>query len=428
MTAAESPDELMTYPLAQPGAIPDRETVEGWSKWRLTRNDFVPAPSLTLSRYKTLGPRERQLYDLHRTATHVNLPLLETPMSAKLTRFMRRRLVNNALKQSPVSRPGLMITGGGYQGKTETACEIAAAFEDDWVNLCTRLGIEHRAGTRDIHAPVAYVQTPVTATPKSLCQAILDFYGADYKTMGLARLTRLVRVSLHDHGTLVLLLDDITRLKMHRASDQDTLDLIRALMDMHTTLVLIGVDIPGSGLLNGAVYDDHTGQWTFPPARNNLGDDLSTQTQHRFDLLHLEPFQDRLDHQIGAWITHLRGVERHLRLLKAKPGMLSAGNMPDYLFERTGGVLGFLGRLIEDACAEAIESGAEQLTEKLLETIEINTANDVNRDKDAGEIPPIPPNAPSRRTKPKHFRNTVFDDHGEASRRTQEASRRTQRE
>jgi len=31
---------------------------------------------------------------------------------------------------------------------------------------------------------------------------------------------------LHDHNTTVLILDDITRLKMHREDDQDTLDLI----------------------------------------------------------------------------------------------------------------------------------------------------------------------------------------------------------
>ena len=27
-----------------PGPVPDRETWEGWTRWRLTRRDFVPAP------------------------------------------------------------------------------------------------------------------------------------------------------------------------------------------------------------------------------------------------------------------------------------------------------------------------------------------------------------------------------------------------
>ena len=105
------------------------------------------------------------------------------------------------------------------------------------------------AGARDLHAPVAYVQTPVTAKPKSACKAILGFYGADTKNMDLPDLVRQVAASIRDHGTKALLLDDITRLRMHRADDQDVLDLIRAFMSMHVTLVLIGVDIPGSGLL-----------------------------------------------------------------------------------------------------------------------------------------------------------------------------------
>ena len=30
-----------------PGPVPDRETLEGWTRWRLTRRDFVPAPVIT---------------------------------------------------------------------------------------------------------------------------------------------------------------------------------------------------------------------------------------------------------------------------------------------------------------------------------------------------------------------------------------------
>jgi chloramphenicol 3-O-phosphotransferase len=181
-------------------------------------------------------------------------------MSRAVGKLMRSRLQTNALKHKPTTRPGLMITGGGYQGKTETACEIAAAFEDAWLDMHHQLNPTAIPGTRDLHAPVAYAQTPVTAKPKSTCQAILDFFGADHKGMTLPQLTRAVRTSLHDHGNRVLLLDDITRLKMHRADDQDTLDLMRAFMSMHTTLVLIGVNIPGSGLLREGRHDPRTGQ------------------------------------------------------------------------------------------------------------------------------------------------------------------------
>jgi len=64
--------------------------------------------------------------------------------------------------------------------------------------------------------------------------------------MTLAQLVHAVRTSIEDHATKLLILDDITRLRMHREADQDALDLLRSLMSMHVTLVLIGVGIPAS--------------------------------------------------------------------------------------------------------------------------------------------------------------------------------------
>ena len=175
-------------------------------------------------------------------------------------------------------------------------------------------------GTRDLHAPVAYVQTPVTAKPKSTCKAILGFYGADTKNMDLPDLVRQVAASIRDHGTKALLLDDITRLRMHRADDQDVLDLIREFMSMHVTLVLIGVDIPGSGLLREGRHDPRTGQWAFPPSRHAGVHALeATQTERRFDLVELDRFRYDTPAQITAWTRHLAGIEQQLRLMDAAP-------------------------------------------------------------------------------------------------------------
>ncbi len=154
---------------------------------------------------------------------------------------------------------------------------------------------------------------------------------------------------------------------MHRADDQDTLDLLRAFMSMHTTLVLIGVDIPSSGLLREGRRDPRTGQLVFPPSAIGV-EDPATQTERRFDLIHLEAFRYDTAEHIAAWTAHLTGLEQHLRLLHASAGMLTSGTMPEYLFRRTSGVVGLLERLIEDGCAEALDTGEEQLTETLLDT------------------------------------------------------------
>ncbi|MFE7126698.1 AAA family ATPase [Streptomyces sp. NPDC057617] len=398
---------------------PRRDTHAEWRNWCETRLQFVPAAQLMFHQWKSLSLRERSLYDLYRTATHVNLTLQETPMSMKVSRLVNRRVRNNALKQKPSTRAGVMVSGWGYQGKTETVCEVLATFEQDWRALHDHLNPHAVEGTRDLHAPVAYVQTPVTAKPKSTCQAILDFFGADTKKMTLPELMRQVTASLHDHGVKALVLDDITRLRMHRADDQDSLDLIRAFMSMNVTLILIGVDIPHSGLLREGKWDGEARQWVLPPSRHARVHGLeATQTERRFDLVELDRFRYTTPGQITAFHDHLTGLEDNLRLLKARPGMLTSGTMPEYLMRRTDGVVGLLERLIEDGAQEAMDSGRELLDEDLLDEI-IISLDDPGRDPAAGEIPaipgsPVPDTAPASAApaRPRKGRNTVFDDHG----------------
>lgn len=403
-------------PFVLPGPPAERETAAGWRRWRLTRHDFSPAPRVSLQEYRRMSPPKQALHDLHRHATHANLRIQETPMSAAVSRTLWSRLQTNALKHKPTTRAGLMVSGGGYQGKTETVCEVAAAFEDQWLALHDQLNPDAVAGTRDLVITVAYVQTPVTATPKSVCEAILDFYGADHpKRMTLPQLVHMVRTSLFDHGTKLLLLDDITRLRMHREADQDALDLIRSLMSMHLTLVLVGVGIPDSGLLTEG--RPRRSGWTYPPKRSR-NPEAATQTERRFDLVTLDPFRYDTGDEINAWVAHLSGIETQLRLFRAEPGMLSAGAMPEYLFGRTAGIVGLLERLIEDGCAHAIDTGAERLTTDLLDEIDIDLDRD-GRDPSTGELPPVPPRTRSPRRREttrngRRGRNTVFDDHGPA--------------
>jgi hypothetical protein len=400
------------------GPVIDRATLEGWTQWRLTRRNPVPAVQITLGEYEKMSKRQRWIHNLYRAAVHSNLPIQATPMSAAVSDVMRRRIQSNAVKGTERTRPGLMINGGGFQGKTETVCETAASFEDDWLEAHAYLNPDAVAGTRDLVAPVAYVQTPVTAKPISTCQAILDFYGEDYKNMRLGELTRTVRRALKEHATKVLILDDITRLKMHREADQDVLDFIRDLMNI-TVVILVGVGIPKSGLLREGRQDPRTGEWVFPPVRDkgkSPNDDAATQTERRFKLVNLDPFSYDTPDDIEAWLTHLSGIQAHLRLFRAEEGMLTGGTMPEYLFRRTGGIVGLLGCLIEEACMAAIDTGEERLTQELLDEVDIDLSNLPNRDPDAGELPDVPAQpAMPRKTKKKRGRSTVFDDRGARS-------------
>ena len=179
---------------------------------------------------------------------------------------MRGRLQNNAVKFTPGTRDGLMISGGGFQGKTETACHAAAEFEDLWRGIHRQIA----------PGPLPRDPGPVRAGGLLPAPGPGDAQGAVQDHPGRLRrpaprhlhnLVRSVRDAVRDHDTTALLIDDITRLRLHRGDDQDTLDLIRELMDLNVTLVLIGVDIPGSGLLRGARADRSAPAVTsLPPA------------------------------------------------------------------------------------------------------------------------------------------------------------------
>ena len=414
MTASQDPESVLaSLPVTfLPGQIPDRTTWAGWDRWRRTRADFQPAPLISPDSYLQLKPRQRRIYDLHRLAAHSNLIVQETPMSRDVGERLRTLIENNAWDYSPDTRPGMMINGGGAQGKTETVCEVVAGFEDDWLDLYAD-NPQAVPGTRDLHAPVAYIRTPVKATPISTCKRILDFYGEDYKGMTLDDLVRTVEKAVYAHGTKALVLDDITRLKLHREADSDVLDLIRELMSVPVTLILVGVGIPTSGLLREGRKNPRTGQWVFPPVKDkgrSPNDEAASQTDRRFDLLNLDAFGYSTPAGIAAWNAHLVGIEEQLRLLNGGEGMLTDGVMPEYLFARTNGVVGLLKKLIKAACRRAMETGDECITEALLREITIDPADLSDLDAEAGEMPDIPVvDAP---TPKRRGRITVFDDKG----------------
>ncbi|MFF8536933.1 TniB family NTP-binding protein [Streptomyces sp. NPDC015532] len=400
------------------GSRPPLDTYAGWQHFRTHRDLLVPAPTISPQQWSMLPQNRKYDYDIYRELTNANLPLQDTPMHDKVGKLIRRRLSGNTRKKNDPTRAGVMISGWGNYGKTASVCSAGAVFEDQWLELHSCLNPGALPGTRDLHAPVVYVSTPVTATPKSLCTSILGFFRAPTrKSATLPELVRLVADSLHDHGVKALILDDISRLRMHRADDQDVLDLMRAFMSLDVTLILTGVNIPGIGLLRETTWNKKTRQWEMPPLESTRIHGLEiTQTEHRFELIELDRFRYVTPKQIQAFINHLTGIEQHLRLLNAKEGMLTGGGMPEYLMRRTAGVVGLVGRLLEDGAQEAMESGKELIDESLLDEIVLRR-DAPEQPPDEPVIPANPPTAGKKSAQAKRPRNTTFDDTGPATRR-----------
>ena len=102
VTPAHRDDAGGPVPFVLPGPPPARETLAGWQQWRATRGTFTPAPRLDRAAWRAMPPRRRMLYDLHRAATHANLPLQQTPMSQAVTRVLRG---GSSPTRSSTSRP-----------------------------------------------------------------------------------------------------------------------------------------------------------------------------------------------------------------------------------------------------------------------------------------------------------------------------------
>ncbi|MCX5006740.1 AAA family ATPase [Streptomyces sp. NBC_00638] len=395
----------------------DRTVCEGWNRWCQTRESFVPAHALTAQEFTRLTKRQQRIYNLHRLATHSSLPIQATPMSERVAQAVLARVEDGAFSHKAGTRGGIMVNGDGAQGKTETICEALAGFQEEWLALNNYADPDAMPGTRDLVAPVAYVRCPVKATPISTCQRILDFYGEDYKGMRLEDLVRTVKIAVVEHATKALVIDDITRLKLHREADQDVLDLIREMMSMPVTLILVGVGIPTSGLLREGRRDPKTREWIYAPLKDrgrSPNDHAASQHERRFQVIDLDPFRYDTPKGIQAWIVHLRGLEGHMRLLNGTHGMLTDGDMPEYLFGRTKGVVGVLEKLIQRGCRLAIEDGSERLTKDLLNQFTVTPDDMPDLDAGSGEQPDIPSHKPTPKRKPKG-RDTVFDDDGPAA-------------
>ncbi|MGW7406825.1 AAA family ATPase [Streptomyces sp. NPDC054833] len=399
-----------------PGPAVDRTTFEGWNRWCQTRGTFVPAPILTTQEFDRLTKRQQRIHNLHRLATHSSLPIQATPMSERVAHAVLARVEDGAFSHKAGTRGGIMVNGDGAQGKTETVCEALASFQEEWLALNNYANPDAMPGTRDLVAPVAYVRCPVKATPISACQRILDFYGEDYKGMRLEDLVRTVKTAVVEHATKALVIDDITRLKLHREADQDVLDLIREMMSMPVTLILVGVGIPTSGLLREGRHDPKTREWIYAPVKDrgrSPNDHAASQHERRFQVVDLGPFRYTTPLEMEAWMIHLRGLESQLRLLSDTDGMLTEGGMPEYLFARTKGVVGILEKLIQHGCRRAIDDGSEQLTKDLLNQFTVTPDDMPDLDAESGEQPHIPPHKPMPK-KNCTGRNTVFDDDGPA--------------
>ena len=199
--------------------------------------------------------------------------------------------------------------------------------------------------------------------------AILTFYGMGPPQRASAReLTQLVLECAGCCQTSLIVIDDIHLLELRREADRDANNHLKRLAnDLQATFVYAGVGLSHGGFM-------HEGR---------LGPDAAlAQISQRFKRLAVEPLRRSTQTERATWLGVLQIFERELVLLGAKDGDLTG--QADYLWRRTQGVIGSLTQLLTETTAEAIDTGAERITTKLLDGIDVGYAAEVG----AGRQPP----------------------------------------
>jgi hypothetical protein len=154
---------------------------------------------------------------------------------------------------------------------------------------------------------------------------------------------------------------DIHLLELRREADRDANNHLKRLAnDLQATFVYAGVGLSHGGFMHEGLYGT---------------DAVLAQISQRFKRVPVLPLRRSSQSERALWLGVLQVFEQELVLLQAKDGDLTS--QADYLWQRTQGVIGSLTQLLTEATAEAIDSGAERITRKLLEGIDIGYAAEV---------------------------------------------------
>jgi hypothetical protein len=148
------------------------------------------------------------------------------------------------------------------------------------------------------------------------------------------------------------LVDELHNLNLATRTGAEVSDQLKYLAErLPATFVYAGIDVEAAGLFAGT---------------------RGRQIAGRFTLIPATAFAYGTTGQREQWRALVATLESTLRLVKHKPGSLVG--MDEYLYRRSGGMIGSLSQLIRGAAILAIEDGREQITRDLLDIVPVDYA------------------------------------------------------
>ena len=150
----------------------------------------------------------------------------------------------------------------------------------------------------------------------------------------------------------LVLVDEIHNISLATRAGAEVSDTLKYFAErLPATFVYAGLDVDETGLFAGT---------------------RGRQIAGRFTLIAARPFDYGTREQKDTWRGLISTMEASLRLHHHQPSTLTG--LSEYLFGRTGGMIGSLSQLVRGAAILAIADGTEQITRDLLDLVPVDHA------------------------------------------------------
>jgi hypothetical protein len=315
-------------------------TKEGWGAF--VRHTPEPPALLSAEELVALPPRRRSGYDEMRRDYHSDLPLVNTPTIQRV--ISTGRLLVQLNRRQISARRGAIISGASGTGKTTALTQLGRAHE---------LAARKRHPREVNRLPVIYVTVPPAATSRMLAVEFARFLGLEFTSRAnITDITNAVcSIAAHTHVDLVLV-DEIHNISLATRTGAEVSDQLKYFAErLPATFIYAGVEVEAQGLFAGA---------------------RGRQIAGRFTVVSTTAFAYGTTEQRDAWHALVTTLETTLRLHHHTPGTLAG--IAEYLYQRSGGMIGSLSQLIRGAAILAIEDSTEKITREHLELVPVDYA------------------------------------------------------
>jgi hypothetical protein len=315
-------------------------TKEGWRRFVDYKPE--PPPALTPAELLALPRPGRAAHEQARRDYHAELPLVNTPTIRQV--LNTGRLLVQLNRRQISARRGAVISGASGTGKTTALTQLGRTHER---------AARKRDPDQRHRLPVVYVTVPPAATARMLAVEFARFFGLEFsRSANLTDVVNAVCATAAHTGVELVLVDEIHNLNLATRSGAEVSDQLKYFAErLPATFVYAGIEVEAQGLFAGV---------------------RGRQIAGRFTLIGSTPFAYGTNEQRTAWRSLVSTLEAMLRLHKHDPGTLVT--LAEYLYRRTGGMIGSLSQLVRGAAILAIEDGTEQITRHLLDTIPVDYA------------------------------------------------------